>query len=274
MATYREALDEAEKMLCEAGIKEWKSDALILFEHALLLDRSQLFLEGDREVSDTGRLYEYIQKRISGTPVQYITGKAYFYGYTFFVNESVLIPRFDTEVLVENAIKAFHGDRILDMCTGSGCIAITLALETGANVCAADISPDALEVADYNAHALNADVRFVESDLFENITDTYDMIVSNPPYIRSNIIETLDEEVKSWEPRLALDGGDDGLNFYRKITKDSTKALNDNGILIFEIGYDQANAVTKLLEEAGFTNVTVCRDLAGLDRVVSGKYRK
>ena len=188
------------------------------------------------------------------------------------MNEHVLIPRFDTEILVEEVMKELHdGFSILDMCTGSGCILLSLLKYS--NNCSGvgvDISENALAVAKENQKRLGLDASFVQSDLFEQITGKYDIIVSNPPYIRSDVIPTLMEEVRLHEPVLALDGTEDGLFFYRKIVKESTDYLNGGGWLFFEIGYDQGEAVKKLMEENGFKNVKVVKDYAGLDRVVLG----
>ena len=200
-----------------------------------------------KDIAD--QMVEICRKRVeTGTPLQYLLGKAPFYGYEFKVNENVLIPRFDTEILVENAIKEI-GDReakVLDMCTGSGAIAITVQKNTKAVVSASDISINALNVARENALNLGASVRFIESDLFENIEGTYDLILINPPYIPTSDIETLDSEVKNYEPKLALDGGVDGLDIYRRISESYLNYLNDNGVLMLEIGIGQSEQIKEL----------------------------
>ena len=274
MSTLGDILKYTKETLKNDNVREWESDGLILFEEAYGLDRGSMLTKMKDEAVITPRLTEYINKRLNNIPVQYITGKAYFYGRTYNVNEHVLIPRFDTEVVVYEALREFSGQTVLDMCTGSGCIAITIALMTDAHVSATDISDEALQVAKTNASFNGAQVDFIKSDLFSEIKGTYDMIISNPPYIRSDEIETLDKEVKLMEPRLALDGGDDGLIFYKEIISDSRRFLVKDGLLVFEIGYDQGSDVKALMEAQGFVDVHVKKDLANLDRVVIGKYRK
>ena len=205
-----------------------------------------------------------------------------FMGYEFLVNEHVLIPRQDTENLVEEALKVIRPDMyVLDMCTGSGCILISLlkyAAErkhiTGVKAVGADISADALEVAKKNAQRLKVPVIWVQSDIFENVSESFDLIVSNPPYIRTEVIQGLEDEVKLHDPWIALDGHEDGLYFYRRIVSESISHLNDGAWLMFEIGHDQAEDVSKLMKNAGFCNIYVKKDLAGLDRVVCGMYNK
>jgi release factor-specific protein-(glutamine-N5) methyltransferase len=212
---------------------------------------NRTMIKGERAIYKdiADQMLEICRKRVeTGTPLQYLLGKAPFYGYEFKVNENVLIPRFDTEILVENAIKEI-GDReveVLDMCTGSGAIAITVQKNTKAIVSASDISSNALNVARENALNLGASVRFIESDLFENIEGTYDLILINPPYIPTSDIETLDSEVKNYEPKLALDGGVDGLDIYRRISESYLNYLNDNGVLMLEIGIGQSEQIKEL----------------------------
>ena len=194
-------------------------------------------------------------------------------GLDFKVTENTLIPRGDTENIVEEVIATIENsgyNTVLDMCTGTGAIAISVAHYTKAKVTASDISKKALEVARENAQNLNADVNFIESDLFENINEKFDVIVSNPPYIESEVIPTLMEQVKDYEPMLALDGGKDGLDFYRNIINQAKNYINPNGCIVFEIGYNQGGQVKSLLENAGFVNINVKQDLAGLDRLVIG----
>ena len=204
-------------------------------------------------------------------------------GFSFRVNPHVLIPRQDTEILVETALeKAENHMRILDLCTGSGCIIISLSkmILEGREPAweieceGSDISPEALKTAKGNADRLGARVHFIQSDLFENIRGAYDMIVSNPPYIQTSEIEELQDEVRLYDPRIALDGKEDGLYFYRRIIEEAREHLSEKGWLLFEIGWDQKEAVSNLMEEAGYTPVTVKKDLAGLDRVVMGRYNK
>ena len=270
----KEAYELGIKTLTEAGVEEAKSDTLLLMDAICHVSRNDILVHGEMELeAELLQTFENaLQKRCARIPVQHITGVQNFMGLDFYVNEHVLIPRFDTEILVEEVMKELHdGFSILDMCTGSGCILLSLLKYS--NNCSGvgvDISENALAVAKENQKRLGLDASFVQSDLFEQITGKYDIIVSNPPYIRSDVIPTLMEEVRLHEPVLALDGTEDGLFFYRKIVKESTDYLNGGGWLFFEIGYDQGEAVKKLMEENGFKNVKVVKDYAGLDRVVLG----
>ena len=260
------------KILTEAGIEEAKSDTLQLLDALCHVSRNDILVHGEVELEDEpiAVFKEALKKRCTHIPVQQITGVQNFMGLDFYVNEHVLIPRFDTEILVEEVMKELHdGFSILDMCTGSGCILLSLLKYS--NNCkgiGVDISEDALAVAKENQKRLGIEASFIKSDLFEQVTEKYDIIVSNPPYIRSDVIPTLMEEVRLHEPILALDGTEDGLFFYRKIVEESPAYLNGGGMLFFEIGYDQGDAVKSLMEEKGFKNVKVVKDYAGLDRVV------
>lgn len=274
--TYKESYERGKKVLVEAGIDEAELDARLLLEHVCRTGRSDLLAHGDREVSlqEEALYLNLLGRRAERIPLQYIVGFQDFMGLEFKVNEQVLIPRQDTEILVEEAMKELHdGMDILDLCTGSGCILISLLRYsndcTGLGV---DLSDGALAVAEENAERLLPDgqVRFLKSDLFETVDGVYDMIVSNPPYIPSGVIGTLMPEVREYEPLQALDGREDGLHFYREITGQCRKYLKPGGMLFFEIGYDQGEAVKGLLSEAGFREVRVIKDYGGLDRVVSG----
>ena len=275
IAMGRNVLESYEKM--DAAI-----DARLLALYVLQCTSSELILHGNDEVADhIKESYMYmIAKRIQGIPLQYITKSQEFMGLEFYVDERVLIPRQDTEVLVETALEVCRKEqmgeiRLLDMCTGSGCILLSLLHElkprtvTGVGV---DLSKEALCVAEKNAEKLKIDAEFLESDLFENVKGTYDVVVSNPPYIRTSVIETLQEEVKDHDPYLALDGKEDGLYFYRRIIEQAPAYLKKKGWLLFEIGSDQGEDVKNLMEQAGYTGVSVKKDLAGLDRVVFGVY--
>lgn len=284
--TYGEVFDEGKKRLTAAGIEEAVLDARLLLEHVCGTDRNTLLAHGDRLVTEEDRLryQELIKQRASRIPLQQLTGVQYFMGLDFLVNEHVLIPRQDTEFLVEEVLKNLHdGMRVLDLCTGTGCILISLLRYT--NDCqglGVDISPEALAVARMNARRLLTEkgesaeserrghLQFLESDLYERVEGIFDMIVSNPPYIPTEVINTLMSEVREHEPRLALDGSEDGLLFYRRIIEGSRMHLKGGGMLFFEIGYDQGAAVRELMEQAGFLEVQVTKDYAGLDRVVSG----
>ncbi len=281
---YRELLEWGKIYLKEHHIEEYENDAWLLFEKTFSLNRTKYFMVQGDEAEDGAHTDNYrscIERRGANEPLQYITGEQNFMGYDFYVTPDVLIPRFDTEILVEQVFGYIRQSsksslKVLDMCTGSGCIAISLGLlakSTGIDVEAVgvDISDKALAVATENAKRLGAEnVSFVQSDLFENVPDTkFDIIVSNPPYIESDVIETLAPEVKNHEPRLALDGAADGLHFYRRIVDESPKYLNSGGRIYFEIGCEQGAAVSRLLTEAGFKDVMIIKDLTGLDRVVT-----
>ena len=279
--TAQEWLRKASASLESAGIADAESDAWLMFSHVTGMSRMEYTLDRDKCLSDEEicSLAKMLEKRNQHIPVQQITGEAWFMGYPFFVNENVLIPRMDTEVLVEAVLTRLPAvpvtengkRRVLDMCTGSGCILLSLLKEEkGLLGTGADISEKALLVARKNAHRLECEAQFIFSDLWENIEDTYEIIVSNPPYIVRNVISTLDTEVKDHEPVLALDGGEDGLDFYRKIVADTHRHLVPGGLLAFEIGYDQGQALTALLKKAGYRNIEILKDLAGLDRVALG----
>jgi len=271
----KEAYEFGIEKLTEAGIEEAKSDILLLLDGICHVTRNDILLHGEEVLEDNlvQAFMEALSKRCERIPVQYITGVQNFMGLDFMVNEHVLIPRFDTEILVEEVMKQLHdGFSILDMCTGSGCILLSLLHYS--NDCVGvgvDVSEGALAVAKQNCEKLGLSASFIQSDLFTNVSGKYDIIVSNPPYIRSDVIPTLMEEVKGHEPVLALDGMEDGLYFYRKIIEESPAYLNGGGMIFFEIGYDQGEDVSNLMEEAGFKDVFVVKDYAGLDRVVLGR---
>lgn len=277
MSTWREALKEGEERLIGAGISEGKYDAWALMEFAFDMEKSYYFLhEDDRIEEEQSEKYrKLIAEREKRIPLQQILGSAWFMGYEFYVNDQVLIPRFDTEILVEEAGKRLKpGMQILDLCTGSGCILLSLLAEhknlqikgTGA-----DISSRALAVAKENRKRLNVQADFVESNLFSEIRGSYHMITSNPPYIATGEIEKLMPEVRDHEPHLALDGKEDGLYFYRKIVEQAPSYLEPDGWLCLEIGYDQGEALKRMMEQSGYENIQIVKDLAGLDRVVTGQ---
>ena len=269
-------LREGREALQAAGIPEWDLDAWYLLEYAAHCTKNEYFLRPEKEVlPQEKQLYRtLIRKRSAHIPLQYLTGSQEFMGLSFFVDENVLIPRQDTEILVEEALRALgSGMRVLDVCTGSGCILLSLLkLCAGLKGTGTDLSEKALQVAGENARRLGVEASFVQGDLFEPVSGKYDCIVSNPPYIASREVDALMEEVRDHEPRMALDGGEDGLYFYRKIAAQSPKYLNDRGRIFLEIGFDQGEAVAGLLAPA-FDEVRIVQDLAGLDRVVCGILR-
>lgn len=272
--TYRETLNLGEKILTMADVMDAKTDAWLLLSMVCRIDRSFYYMHMEEELPEE-QLSEYeiaLKKRAERVPLQYIVGETEFMGLKFKVNSSVLIPRQDTETLVEEALKVVRpGMRVLDLCTGSGCIIISI-LHSVSEVegYAVDISKQALNVAKENARLNDVSVMFERSDLFDNVMGTFDVIVSNPPYIRTEEIVKLMPEVQSFEPMEALDGKEDGLYFYREIIAKCKDYLNPGGRILFEIGYDQGKDVSSLMREAGFEEVHVIKDLAQNDRVVTG----
>lgn len=288
MESLRTLLEEGTKLLENAGIDEAGIDAWLLLEYTTGKNRAYYFAHrdepADRESSEIYR--ELISKRALHIPLQHLTHQAFFMGYEFYVNEHVLIPRQDTETLVEEALtilKEKEKPEILDMCTGSGCILLSILMEKEkGNGVGADLSPEALKVAKRNAERLGVEERavFLESNLFSNAHFykkdgknpwEYDILISNPPYIRTADIEGLMEEVKLHDPRMALDGFSDGLYFYREITVRAQEFLKPGGWLMYEIGCDQGKDVEELLMREGFMNTEIKQDLCGLDRVVLGQ---
>ena len=273
--TLQQIYKEGIERLREAGIKEAELDAWYLLEYTTGITKASYYGEPAKEV-DEEKALEYLEKiRIRSTrvPLQHITGEQEFMGYPFLVNDHVLIPRQDTETLVEEALKiSYTGMKMLDMCTGSGCILFSmLKMKPGIEGTGCDISEEALKVAEANRKRLEVNAKLIQSDLFEHIEGTYDMIVSNPPYIPAAVIETLMPEVRDYEPRLALEGADEGLEFYKKITEASLEHLNPGCWLFYEIGCEQAEDVSQIMRDKGFKEVHTVRDLAGLDRVVYGR---
>ena len=282
--TYKEVYEMGKASLKQAGVEEAALDARILLEFVCGTNRNDLLAHGEEPVShEKNETYvNCIARRAEHIPLQHITGSQEFMGLSFQVNDKVLIPRQDTELLVEEVMLHLHdGMSILDLCTGSGCILLSLLHYS--NDCRGigmDISKEALLVAQQNCRNLKLEAEFLESDLFSAFEpdkaggkqEKFDIIVSNPPYIETEIVETLAAEVKDHEPGIALDGGKDGLDFYRKIAKEAGAYLNRGGMLFLEIGYNQGEAVTKLLEESGFRDVQLKKDYAGLDRVVFGTF--
>lgn len=281
--TYAEIYMKAKNELASTGIVEAENDARLLLEAACGTDRNTLLLSPDRPVSseELAVFGEFMSQRLSHRPVQYILGTAPFMGLEFQVDERVLIPRFDTEVLVEAAMKHIHdGMLVLDVCSGSGCI--LLSLMKYSNDChgiGTDISADAIEVATANAEnlGLGEKVHFLQGDMWhafdelknhERVAELkFDMLVSNPPYIRTDVVNNLEPEVKDYEPRIALDGAEDGLKFYRELLAGAPEFLKNGASILLEIGFDQAEAVKKLMEEYGYKEISIIKDLGGRDRV-------
>ena len=285
--TYSELFSLCLDRLKAAEIEEYESDSRLLFQYLLDADRSFMFMHGMDEVNNEQEeaILKAIEIRQKRVPLQHITGYQNFMGLEFKVSKDCLIPRFDTECLVEEAMLVCNdGDKVLDVCTGSGCILISLMkYKNNLTGYGLDISDAALNIARENAKllgnceevlftdALVKEPVFIQSDLFENITETdFDIIVSNPPYIRSDVIPGLMPEVKDHDPRLALDGGEDGLVFYRKIVDDARNYLKKGGHLLVEIGNDQGDSVKDLFLTNGYMEVRVVKDLSGNDRVVAG----
>lgn len=269
----RELVSELAACLGENALYEARE----LVMRVLNIGSTELILNGSRDVSDGEKrlAYELLERRKRGEPLQYITETAGFMGLEFKVTRDVLIPRADTETLVEEIIRLSSGKkRIIDIGTGSGCIGISLAhYIDGADVTFLDISKKALEIAEYNAKKNNVCGRFVNMDILrEYPKEKFDIIASNPPYIRDDVIKTLDKGVKDYEPYNALSGGADGLIFYKRITDISARMLNRGGILAYEIGYDQGKAVSELMQR-DFRNVRILKDLCGNDRVVIGEFK-
>lgn len=328
--TIREVLTNIRERLQNAGIEDFEYESWAFLDWKLHIDRAEFYMNPNGEVKEEllEELEDVLKQREQRVPLQYLMGECEFMGYDFYVDERVLIPRQDTECLVEMAIESIRekavearqkrnlsevdcrGDtakkdivefyenhgvqhcekygadnkkpeqkstkvKVLDLCTGSGCIGISVAkLCPDTEVTLADISDGAFTVAKKNADNLCADVTLIKGNLFENIEGRFDYILSNPPYIPSEVIESLMPEVKEHEPRLALDGEADGLSFYRKIINEAPDYLNPDGRIYFEIGAEQGEDLTRLMNERGFSEVKVHKDLAGLDRIVTGIYSR
>ena len=328
--TIREVLINIRERLQNAGIEDFEYESWVFLDWKLHIDRAEFYMNPNRDVKEEllAELESVLKQREQRVPLQYLMGECEFMGYDFYVDERVLIPRQDTECLVELAVESirkkgietrqkqnlseadYSGDtakedivefhenhgtqqfekrgaenrkpeqkstkvKVLDLCTGSGCIGISVTkLCPDTEVTLADISDGALSVAKKNAQNLDANVTLIKGNLFENIEGRFDYILSNPPYIPSEVIEGLMPEVKEHEPRLALDGEADGLSFYRKIINEAPEYLNPDGRIYFEIGAEQGEDLTRLMNERGFSEVKVHKDLAGLDRIVTGIYSR
>ncbi|MCI6789709.1 MAG: peptide chain release factor N(5)-glutamine methyltransferase [Lachnobacterium sp.] len=273
--TYREAIVLGESILRKADIVDAKTDSWLLLAMACKIDHTYYYMHIDEEMTEEqAREFEVlIKKRAERVPLQYITGEQEFMGLTFHVNSNVLIPRQDTETLVEEALKVVRpGMKIMDMCTGSGCVLISI-LKNAHDIegIGYDISKQAINVAKENAKLNEVPAVFERSDLFEDVVENdFDVIVSNPPYIPTDVIATLMPEVAEFEPREALDGKGDGLYFYSKILEQCKNYMKPDGYVLFEIGCKQGDSVSTMMRLAGFSEVHVIKDLARNDRVVMG----
>lgn len=268
--TIKQNLEYAIKMLNENDIEDARIKARTLLSYVLGKTKEYIIINSEQELEQENIFNTYIQEIIKGKPLQYITKTQEFFGIEFYVDENVLIPQPDTENLIEAVIEIAKKEgkkRILDLCTGSGCIAISLSANIeNSNITASDISKKALEIAKKNDK--NKKVTFKQSDMFESLEDEkFDIIASNPPYIKTKVIESLEKDVQQ-EPKLALDGGEDGLKFYRAITENAYKYLNEGGYLCLEIGEDQKEAVMELLNSNNYRNICCKKDLSGNDRVI------
>ena len=248
-----------------------KQEVDILLCEVLNIKLEELYKLEQVDKQTVQKVKKFAKKRLSGMPIQKIFNRAYFFDNVFFVNNNVLCPRPETELLAEEVIKIANSKtKVLDLCTGSGCIAITIQKNTSAKVVASDVSKKALYVARKNAKNLNSDVQFVCSDMFKNIKGKFDIIVSNPPYIPTKTCQTLDKEVKDFDPIISLDGGKDGLDFYRIICQNAKQYLDKNGKILLEVGIKQATKVENMLKAAGF-DTKIKKDYNNIERIVIGE---
>ncbi len=274
---YKQTKDE----LCSAGVPESEENARLLLEEYYGIKRIDLLATPEKVVDEANHdeFRSALERRKKREPIQHILGKTTFMGLDFKITPDVLIPRPDTEILVEEVLRNLNdGNRVLDLCTGSGCILISLLKYSNATAgVGVDISPAALAIAKENAESILGErAEFICGDLFEPVKELapeesqFDIIVSNPPYIKTDVIKTLEPEVKDHEPMIALDGLNNGLYFYEKIIPEAPKYLSPGGMLFFEIGYDQGEEVSGLMKEQGYVDVNIVKDYAGLNRVVYG----
>ena len=278
--SYRKLFAKAFDLLKSSDIENVEYEIKAILTGTFGVDLNKFILDMDNEFEPDkdleAKYLSRIEKRKEHIPLQYIINKQNFYGLDFYVDESVLIPRYDTENIVDRIVKDCKENKclsVLDLCTGSGCIAVSLKKCGFEKVYAADISDKALAVAKHNAKLNNADIIFLQSDLYENFPKEirFDIIVSNPPYISTDEIARIEKQVRDFEPKLALDGGRDGLDFYKKIINLSKNFLNNKGRLYLEIGYDQSKDVVDLAKKEGYDNIVIIKDLSGRDRGVSMK---
>jgi len=273
----RQAVSHVSKALFDAGIAEPEAKAKVIVSEALKTGFSQVFSDDEISAKDLEVIEEALRRCASGEPVEYVTGRAYFRYLALEVTPGVLIPRRETELVAEAAIELIRKNSyrsVLDLCTGSGCIAVSVATETGANVTASDISEKALALAAKNADSNGARaVTFIKSDMFEKIGGTFDIIISNPPYISAREYARLDESVRNYEPKAALLAGD-GLKYYRIIAAQAKKHINPGGAIVLEIGCNQAQAVSALLSGNGFDGIECMKDYEGRARIVSAFFKE
>ncbi len=288
--TLRQMLEQGRLELFRAEVPEPGENAWYLLQSCFSdkdfsYRRSDYFLHQEDEADDMvqNRFFEAVKKRSQRIPLEYILGYTEFMGLVFEVDENVLIPRQDTELLVETALPLCAEKRVLDLCTGSGCIGLSIAVNGTPNeVILSDISEKALETAEKNLLRLQREygrllhtkqgISMICGDLWDPVQGTYDVIVSNPPYIETGVIPELMPEVRDFEPKSALDGGEEGMDFYQRIAESASEYLNRGGRLCLEIGYNQGESVRALMERHGFSDVRISKDLVGHDRVVAGKY--
>lgn len=260
------------KALQKANIENPQLNAELIISHVLKIKRLDIYLHLEKEISDIqlNTILEIASRREKHEPLQYILGETEFYGYKIKVSNSVLIPRPETELLVEKIIKDEKKvNSILEIGTGSGAIVIALAKNLNTNkIDAVDISESALKIAQQNAVLNNVEINFFRSDIFENVTDIYDIIISNPPYISLTEYELLPKEIKDHEPRSALQAENNGLYFYKKILQKAKEHLTESGKIYFEIGYDQTEEISKIAKENGYQEVEIFQDLNGFDRIM------
>ncbi len=272
----KDILIENKKILKENAFETYSLDVEVILMYVTGFSKTELYLNLDYVLTkiEQEKFESFFNRRLKNEPIAYIVGKCEFMGIELLLNNQTLIPRPDTEILVEKAIEIINKNMfkyVIDIGTGSGAIAISLAKYCNINIDAIDINEKALEMCKKNAYLNNIkNINFIQSDIFSNINSKYDIIVSNPPYIKTNEISSLEKNVKDYEPLLALDGGEDGLIFYKKIIDKAKLYLNRGGYLMFEIGYNQANDVKHLMKKNDFYDVTILKDLSGLDRVVFG----
>ena len=281
--TIKEILKKANETLMKNNIEENFLKSRILLANILDVNKEYLILNDDEEVllEIENEFLSKIERLVKGEPLQYITNKVEFMGIEFYVDKNVLIPQPDTEILVENIILLVDNlqknnkkeIKILDLCTGSGAIGVSIYKNLqNVKIFASDISYAALEIAKKNAKINNCQIEFVRSNLFNDINEKFDIIISNPPYIETSELKYLPIEVKN-EPRIALDGGKDGLDFYRNIVRNAVNFLNQSGYLAVEIGYNQKDAVENIFKTFGFKNIFNVQDLNGIERVIIGKIK-